>query len=244
MMTRNLLVLLCVVLVSCPAAGTAQDSVTVDAKHYSWDFGYLPQRANASHTFYIVNPGADSLEITEIKPGCSCTSVSDATGPVAPGDSAAVTITFRSGRYHKFVRKITGVRTDDSTTPKNFLHLVSRVYRPGEPTGGVKCEPPAITPPMVDAVFDAIPDTLRVRNLGTDTLAVDVLRKPERLITNLDFPTSIPPGADAEFIINWQRPLRADEIFGETFTLKFSGKDETIITVPLIGKQPTRKPVR
>lgn len=34
-----------------------------------FDFGYIPQGAFVSHSFWILNKGGDSLEIIQVKPG-------------------------------------------------------------------------------------------------------------------------------------------------------------------------------
>jgi len=34
-----------------------------------FDFGYVPQNASVSHSFWIENKGLDTLEIIQVKPG-------------------------------------------------------------------------------------------------------------------------------------------------------------------------------
>jgi len=69
------------VLVAMAVAGTPVQpkSVSTTVGNYTkgrlffpeteFDFGYVPQDVFVSHSFWLVNVGADTLEIIQIKPG-------------------------------------------------------------------------------------------------------------------------------------------------------------------------------
>jgi hypothetical protein len=48
-------------------AATAQPKLEVP--EVSFNFGYVPQGASISHTFWLRNVGGDTLRITDVRPG-------------------------------------------------------------------------------------------------------------------------------------------------------------------------------
>ena len=49
----------------------------LDMSERIFDFGMVPREAKVTHTFVLKNIGNDTLHITNIKPGCSCTAAAD-----------------------------------------------------------------------------------------------------------------------------------------------------------------------
>ncbi len=58
-------ILLITFLLSAIAFAVPKMSISED----SFDFGYIPQTAKVSHTFWIYSVGDDSLKILKVKPG-------------------------------------------------------------------------------------------------------------------------------------------------------------------------------
>ena len=46
---------------------SAQPKMSISEDYF--DFGYVPQESNLSHTFWIKSVGTDTLKIIDIKPG-------------------------------------------------------------------------------------------------------------------------------------------------------------------------------
>ena len=105
------------IFITCWAIVLAGDNSDSDVPASEWDFGYLPQKSEVNHTFYINNLDSKPLTVTKINAGCSCTSTSEIKDPIAPGDSAAIVITLKSGRYRGKIKKTTEVYTDDLANP-------------------------------------------------------------------------------------------------------------------------------
>lgn len=52
---------------AAPAASANQPRLEVP--EVSFNFGYVPQGASISHTFWLRNVGGDTLRITDVRPG-------------------------------------------------------------------------------------------------------------------------------------------------------------------------------
>ncbi len=212
---------------------SAQDGPHAVVESAPWNFGYLLQKSEVSHRFYLHNVGSAPLSVSKIKAGCSCTTVSRIEQPIAPGDSAAIIVTFKSGRYHGRVKKATEVHTDDPETPVHHLRIMSNVVRPGEPTGDVSVMPQKLTWKIDNGIITGDADTLRIANNGADVLAVAVVHAPEETVTRIDFPRRVAPGEAADLILHIsQEPMPAESGWLST-TLAFAGQDTTVITISI-----------
>jgi hypothetical protein len=180
-----------------------------------------------SHTFYLYNGGTSPLSVSKIKADCSCTGVSEIGEPLAPGDSAAVVVTFKSGRYHGLVRKSVEVTTDDPETPIWHLRIVSHVIKPGEVAGII-----SITPEKLRLQKDATAsDTVRIAADSSDSLAIAVLQGPEGL--TLDLPPNITPGETVALAVHKPDDSMPGGPARLSATVLFVGRDTTIITIPI-----------
>lgn len=68
------------------------------------DFGSIEQGKPVSYTYEFTNTGGALLVITDVKPGCGCTTQDYTKEPVAPGKKGKVTLTFNAasvGRFNK-----------------------------------------------------------------------------------------------------------------------------------------------
>ena len=197
------------------------------------DFGYLPQKCEVSHRFYVNNEGSAPLTVTKIKPGCSCTSVSKIEAPIAPGDSAAVDITFKTGRYHHNVKKTTRIFTDDRNNPELPLTIRAYIVEPDETTGPVALTPPKMIIRKTDEGYVFENETLTMTNNGTDTLAVAVVHPPEKYIAFQNIPDRLPPCGQAVMRLTVREGTLDNNPDGLSCSLSFTDGDTTIITVPL-----------
>jgi hypothetical protein len=229
--------LLTVLIVAIMGAGQgsalAQNRPHAVIKSPLWNFGYLPQKCEVSHRFYLHNAGAAPLSVLKIEPGCSCTSVSDIRGPIDPGDSAAIVVTFKSGRYHGLVKKAAKVHTDDPEMTAQNVRIVSNVVRAGEPTGSISVVPQNLTWRIKNGIIVADADTLRITNDSAGVLAVALLYAPEEFVTKMNIPPSIGSGEAADLILHISKKAVLAESGWLSTTLAFAGKDTTIITIPI-----------
>ena len=178
-------------------AGTDADGAgTVVA----WDFGYMVQKAEVVHTFFVRNDGAEPRVVDKIKAGCSCTSVSRVTEPIPPGDSVPITITFKSGRYQDRIRKTTLVFCDGLEEPAYRLVISAHVLKKGEADEGPLVRAERLEWRIADGRWEQSADTVWLINRSDDTLAFG-LAEPSRGLVEIEHSASIPPGETAAMIL-------------------------------------------
>jgi hypothetical protein len=198
-----------------------------------WDFGYVPQKSVVSHVFYLHNHGEKPLTITHIKPGCSCTSVSELEGPIAPGDSAGITVSFKSGRYHHRLQKTTLIETDDPDTPKQMLSILASAYADDDTTGFIEVSPAKLmwSTKIGQLVFP--PDTVWFTNRSPDTVQVELLASPGGLFDWVLADAVLAPAETTRMIFTPRKEAGARKVSGASATIEFSKGRETIVTIPL-----------
>lgn len=212
---------------------SAQDKSQAVIKSAPWNFGYVLQKSEVSHRFYLYNVGSSPLSVLKIKAGCSCTSVSKIEQPIAPGDSAAIVVTFKSGRYHGRVKKTTKVYTDDPEASVHHLPIIANVVKAGEPTDDISVTPQKLTWKMDKGIIAVDADTLRITNNGASILAASVLHAPEKIVTEIDLPRSIAPSEATDLILHISNEPMTGESGWLSTTLAFTDPDTTVITIPI-----------
>ncbi|MFH1075194.1 MAG: DUF1573 domain-containing protein, partial [Candidatus Firestonebacteria bacterium] len=84
---------------------------------YVWDFGTVTEGEVAEHLFVIKNDSSKTIRITGINTSCGCT-VSKANKEILiSGESAEITVTFKSKGYSGPVQQHAYVNTDDPDNP-------------------------------------------------------------------------------------------------------------------------------
>jgi len=203
------------------------------APQAKWDFGFVPQKSEVSHTFYLRNPGPGPLTITKINPGCSCTSVSKVERPIAPGDSAAIAVTFTSGRYHYRVQKTTLVETDNPEMSKQRLSILADVYADQDTTGFISASQPKLIWEAKIGQQSFEPRTVEFVNRFADTVQIEVLTMPDTLVNWSLSIRELAPGATAVLTVTPLKAVAVRKTTDVTTTLRFVKGRATIITVPL-----------
>ena len=102
------------------ASGSTQPAVQLSEPGFN--FGKTAQHAIITHTFWIKSTGTDTLRITHVEPGCSCTEAPLADSVLAPGDSVALEILFSTRSYRGFVSKRPYIETNASAD-KLYLRI-------------------------------------------------------------------------------------------------------------------------
>lgn len=198
-----------------------------------WDFGYVPQKSKVNHVFYLHNSGNAPLSVDKIKAGCSCTSVSEIDKPIAPGDSAAVAITFKSGRYYGTVKKTSKVFAKDQDKPIQHFRIVANVIKDDETAGDLRLTPPKIEWKMKDAVVGIDADTLSIANAGDDSLEVSIVHVSSDVVDQIELPQDPKLGGQWRMVLRPSKEPIPDEVEGPSITLMFAGSDTTTVTVPI-----------
>ena len=75
-MKKSRILSTCAMLTLTALAARAQQSATpvanqprIEVPEVTFNFGYVPQGASISHTFWLYSVGGDTLRITDVRPG-------------------------------------------------------------------------------------------------------------------------------------------------------------------------------
>jgi len=215
------------------ASSNPAEEGSEDVPTSCWDFGYLPQKAEVGHLFYLHNPGSVPVTVTKIKSGCSCTNISEVDAPIAPGDSAAIVVVFKSGRYLGRVQKTTKVFTDDPAAPVRHLRIKAVIVKRGEKAGCINAVPYQLKWKTENESIARAADTIMITSSADDTLSVAVLHFPTEQLDSVEHPGRIAPGEGINVVTHTSNQPLASESKALSMTLAFTGRDTTIITIPV-----------
>ena len=119
-----------------------------------YNFGTVKQGEVVKHEFTFTNTGTAVLEITEVKPGCGCTTAGAWDKSVEPGKTGQIPLQFNSSGFGGSVAKSATVTCNDPATPTLTLMLQGTVWKPIE-----------ITPNMAMFNFPVEDQTNQVKSL-------------------------------------------------------------------------------
>jgi len=233
---RFLLLIAITLTVSVTGHADQQKPRRLVARPPVWDLGFLPQKSEISRRYYLVNIGTTPVTIDKIKAGCSCTSVSSIDQPIPPGDSAALDVLFKSGRYHHRVKKTTRVYTENSGAVFLPLTIKTWVVKKGEVSGHIKVEPQKVEWTS-EQIAAGLTDTVQLLNRGGDPLTPGVLFRPDGIIKDIICPPAIPSGQPADLILKTTPSTVSENLTGMSISLRFTGSDTTIVTIPITIKK-------
>jgi hypothetical protein len=95
-----------------------------------YDFGKITSGDIAKHTFIFTNTGDQTLEITDVKPGCGCTTTSNWDRKVEPGKTGSIPIAYNSANYGGPIIKSVTVYCNVPAQPTIFLQFKGNVWKP------------------------------------------------------------------------------------------------------------------
>src|SRR6266516_690205 len=131
-----------------------------------FDFGKLSAGELVRHDFVFTNTGGALLEITEVRPGCGCTTAGAWDRRVQPGKTGVIPLQFNSANFNGKVTKSATVSCNDAGKSNLVLQITGTVWKPIE-----------ITPTM--AMFK-VSDELQTNET-----------KVVRIVSNLDEPITL-----------------------------------------------------
>lgn len=111
-----------------PAAATGKPAIRFS--EIAFDFGKVKPTDPQKHTFIVTNVGDAELEITEVKPGCGCTTAGDWDRKIAPGKTGSIPIAFNPANFSSTVGKSIMVTCNDPAQPSHVLSITATVWRP------------------------------------------------------------------------------------------------------------------
>ncbi len=108
-------------LASLPAFPAAGPRIHFDRT--TFDFGSMYQEGSITHSFDLRNIGDAPLKIQKVTSSCGCTAALPSRQELLPGETAAIKVTFKSGRMRDRVSKHIYVDSSDPAEPRVTLTL-------------------------------------------------------------------------------------------------------------------------
>jgi hypothetical protein len=131
-MTRAMLAIFAVLLVSRAASGTAEvpaptPTPSIRFEVLTHDFGTIASSAKRSFSWPYRNVGSTPLEITATVPSCGCTASVAEPATVPAGGSGTLSVTYDPAGQSGDVRKTITVVTNDPVHPRTILTILAKV---------------------------------------------------------------------------------------------------------------------
>jgi hypothetical protein len=98
----------------------------------SFDFGKVAPTDKPMHEFIVTNTGKSTLEITDVRPGCGCTTAGTWDKKIEPGKTGKIPLAFNPANFTGPVNKGATVTCTDPMQPSVYLHFTATVWRPLE----------------------------------------------------------------------------------------------------------------
>lgn len=202
-----------------PPEGSGPKIRFAEATH---DFGQIKRGETMKHSFVFTNVGAAMLEITDVRPGCGCTTAGTWDRQIAPGKTGSIPIQFASGNFSGAIAKSVTVTCNDPAQPNAMLQIKGTVWTPVE-----------LTP--LSAMFQYTAETT-----NSETRIVKILNhQPEPLTleepqnTNRAFTAqlrTVKPGQEFELAISTVPPIGSGTVMS-AISVKTSSREVPLLTV-------------
>ena len=194
-----------------------------------FDFGYVPQNAKVSHTFWLKAAGDDSLKILKVTPGCGCTKAPLERSHLAAGDSTRLEIIFSTGSRRGKVSKSPSIQTNAGGPNQRVKINTDIVTRP-DSTYPIIIAPYKLTFVQVgDKARDRM--TFTITNVSPDDIEIRLVDQPSEYF-DVDLPTTIAPQSSAEGSLRLKDVAMAGS-FTKSFTIELNDEKRTRFTVPV-----------
>ncbi|HWD19561.1 MAG TPA: DUF1573 domain-containing protein [Verrucomicrobiae bacterium] len=179
-----------------PPTPEAGPKIIFDSQNY--EFGKVTQGAFIRHDFVVSNGGNATLNITDVHPGCGCTTAGTWPHELAPGQSGIIPIQINSQNLSGKIRKSVTVSSNDKRNP-TMLELGGEVIKP------VDITPAYAMFRLTTGETNVAPSTIRILNrtenpiqitkVFSDTTAFSV-SEPKMLTDGKEYEitvTAVPP---------------------------------------------------
>lgn len=192
-------------------------------QHSYFDFGYAPQEAKLTHTFWIKSVGNEDLKITEVKTGCSCTKAPLTKRVIAPGDSTDLEVTFSTGRYKNRVLKKPTIYSNEGEEGRSAT-IIAHLFTNPDSTAPLLIKPFIVNMPIGDGTGKTTAE-FSIRNVSDKTVGLNMVDLPEDYF-NIDLPDSISAGDQARGYVQLTTK-GVKNAFEKSFTFEINDKNKT-----------------
>ena len=93
------------------------------------DLGKVNAGQVVKHEFVFTNIGTQTLEITDVRPSCGCTTAGTYERRIEPGRSGIIPVQFNSANFSGQVHKSVTVTCNDAAQPTTILQFTASVWK-------------------------------------------------------------------------------------------------------------------
>jgi hypothetical protein len=186
------------------------------------DFGKIDSGASVNFDFVFTNTGTATLEVTNVRPSCGCTTAGAWSKSVEPGRSGTIPIQFNSGNFSGPIHKTVTVTSNTPGQPLTILSIKASVFR------AIDVNPPVayFTPQAgAQAVESRV---VRIVNNAAEPLVLSAPECANKIFT-AELKT-LNEGKEFELRISAKPPFAPGTIQAP-ITLKTSSKNLPLITI-------------
>ncbi len=186
------------------------------------DFGKVKSSEVLRHDFIITNTGSALLEITDVKPGCGCTTAGTWDKQIQPGQTGKIPLQLNPANFSGMVTKPITVTCNDPAQGTHSLQLKAEIWKP------IDVQPNYVH--FMPIEEDPTNETKVVR-ITNRTEEMIKLETPQS--SNPAFKTelkTIQPGKEFELLVNYVGPISNGMPQG-FITIKTSTTNMPIINV-------------
>jgi len=204
------------------AAGVAVSGPRIRYAEAEHDFGRVSSGSTVRHDFVFTNTGNAVLEISNVRPGCGCTTAGQWDRLVEPGKTGVIPLQFNSSGFSGPVMKSATVTCNDPTQPNSVLQLRATVWRP------IEVNPASA---YFNVPSESATNEMRVVKIVNNLETPLEISPPE--CTNQNFRAelaTIRPGKEFELRVTVQPPFSATYV-QTPITLKTSSTNTPVLTV-------------
>jgi len=98
----------------------------------SFNFGKVAPTDKPQHDFIVTNIGKTTLEITDVRPGCGCTTAGTWDRKIEPGQTGKIPLAFNPANFTGPISKGATVTCNDPEHASYYLQFQATVWRPIE----------------------------------------------------------------------------------------------------------------
>ena len=183
------------------------------------------------HDFIFTNTGEGLLEVTDVHPGCGCTTAGSWSRKVEPGQTGTIPIQFNAGGYSGAVTKGITVTCNDKSHPTVMLQIKGTIWKPVDAIPQY-----AIFNGTAEALASAT-SVIRIINNEDPPLTVSAPESNNKIFA-AELRTN-QPGKEFEVVIRIAGTLDAPRTQG-LITVKTSSTNEPTINITTLASlQPT-----
>ncbi|MBX3746489.1 MAG: DUF1573 domain-containing protein [Verrucomicrobiae bacterium] len=189
----------------------------------NYDFGRVGAGQVVKHDFVFTNTGNATLVLTEVRPGCGCTTSGTWDSEVEPGRTGRIPIQFNSGGFSGRTSKSISVRCNDPQRPSLFLQISADVWTP------VTLQPASV---YFNLTGESPTNQVRTVRLVSNLDGPLTLEEPET--ESAAFRThlkTVQPGREYELEVTTVLPLPTSYVHAP-ITIKTSSPEVPVLTVP------------